>query len=49
MNKPDAPPSLHADSPVPFAALTAEAGPVPDALRQALRAACWRIYSTILK
>jgi RHH-type proline utilization regulon transcriptional repressor/proline dehydrogenase/delta 1-pyrroline-5-carboxylate dehydrogenase len=42
MNKPDALPSLPADSPVPFAALATEAGPDPDALRQALRAACRR-------
>ncbi|MFL6716707.1 MAG: proline dehydrogenase family protein, partial [Burkholderiaceae bacterium] len=40
MNKPDAVALTPADSLPPFAALTAEAGPEPDPLRQALRAAC---------
>ena len=40
MNKPDALSLMPADSLVPFAALAAEAGPEPDALRRALRTAC---------
>ena len=42
MNKPDAVALTPADALPAFAALTAEAGPEPDPLRQALRAACRR-------